>query len=373
MVGQNDNCCYNMNMEITILVLLILVIVLLLLNLLLTYALKMRQPDLEKTLSRQRRELTLTLESFGQGQERQLQHLTAMTEKRLESMRQTVDEKLQTSLERRLNDSFRQVSERLEMVYKGLGEMQTLAAGVGDLKKVLTNVKVRGTWGEVQLGNLLSQFLAQSDYTENVATVPGSSNRVEFAIKLPSKNNDQDNVLLPIDAKFPLEDFERLQLAQEQADKSLIDIESKALYTRLKKCAKDIHDKYLSPPKTTDFAIMYLPLEGLYAQVSQNVALCRQLQQDYRVTVMGPNTIAAFLNSLQLGFRTLTIEKRSAQVWQLLGEIQTEFAKFGVILQKTQKKLQEASNIISEAQSKSTTINRKLQSVENRDLLQEPV
>lgn len=359
---------YNENMEIAILILLVIAVLLLITNLLISVRQSARQPDLEKTLSRQRRELTLTLDSFGQMQQKQLTNLTNMTEKRLEAMRVTVDEKLQTSLERRLNDSFRQVSERLEMVYKGLGEMQTLAAGVGDLKKVLANVKVRGTWGEVQLGNLLSQFLAQTDYAENVATKKDSANRVEFAIKLPDKNDEKKAILLPIDAKFPLEDFSSLQTALEAADKSQIETARKQLYLRLKKCAKDIHDKYLDPPQTTNFAIMYLPLEGLYAEVSQNEVLCQQLQQEYRVTVMGPNTISAFLNSLQLGFRTLTIERRSAQVWQLLGEIQTEFATFGTILGKTQKKLQEASNIISQAQSKSTTITRKLAKVEQRQL-----
>ncbi len=355
-------------MEIAIFSLLIVVTLLMITNLVVTIVSRSRQPDLEKSLSLQRRELTLSLESFGQAQERQLNNLTAMTERRLEAMRATVDEKLQTSLERRLQESFSEVSKRLEMVYKGLGEMQTLAAGVGDLKKVLANVKVRGTWGEVQLGNLLSQFLARSDYEENVATVRGSSNRVEFVIKLPNKDDTSRFILLPIDAKFPLEGFNVLQNALETGDKLQIELARKQLYGRLKKCAKDISDKYLAPPETTNFAIMYLPLEGLYAEVSQNEALCQQLQQDFRVTVMGPNTIAAFLNSLQLGFRTLTIERRSAQVWQLLGEIQTEFATFGTILQKTQKKLQEASNIIATAQSKSTTINRKLAKVEQRQL-----
>ncbi len=355
-------------MEIAILILLVVVVVLLVIELVVNASARARQPDIDKTLSRQRQELTLTLESFGKAQERQLTNLTAMTEKRLEAMRETVDEKLQTSLERRLHESFKQVSERLEMVYKGLGEMQTLATGVGDLKKVLSNVKVRGPWGEVQLGNLLAQFLAASDFVENVVTKKTTRDRVEFAIKLPSKTDDERNLLLPIDAKFPLDDYERWQQASEAADKVASEAAYKALCTRLKKCAQDISVKYLDPPATTDFAIMYLPLEGLYALVSQDVELIAALQRDYRVTVMGPNTIAAFLSSLQLGFRTLTIEKRSAQVWQLLGEIQTEFATFGTILQKTQKKLQEASDTIAKAQSKSTTITRKLAKVEMRDL-----
>jgi len=349
-------------------ILLCVVAVLLVVNLVVTVSVRLRQPDLTESLSRQRQELTMSLDTFGQAQERQLQTLTTMTEKRLEDMRQTVDEKLQSTLERRLQESFRQVSERLEMVYKGLGEMQTLAAGVGDLKKVLTNVKVRGTWGEVQLGNLLSQFLSSREYEENIVTRKGSSCRVEFAIKLPGKNDDQTPVLLPIDAKFPWEDYERLQQAANAGDKMGVDTARAELTARLKKCAKDISEKYLDPPATTDFAIMYLPLEGLYAEVSQNETLCQQLQQDYRVTVMGPNTIAAFLNSLQLGFRTLTIERRSAEVWQLLGEVQTEFVKFAGILARTQKKLQEATNMVAQAQSKTTTINRKLAKVEERGL-----
>ena len=349
-------------------VLLAIILVLLLIVLWLLISLYHRQPDLEETLSRQRQELTLTLQSFGQNQETQLHRLTNMTERRLEAMRETVDEKLQASLEKRLQASFQQVSQQLEMVYKGLGEMRSLASGVGDLKKVLTNVKVRGTWGEVQLGNLLEQFLSQSDYLQNVATKQNSRDRVEFAIKLPQKNRDKQPLLLPIDAKFPLEDYQRLQEAQQAGNKTALEEARKALYLRLKKCAQDIENKYIDPPYTTDFGIMYLPLEGLYAEISQNNDLCLQLQQDYRVTIMGPNTITAFLSSLQLGFRTLTIEKRSAEVWQLLGEIQTEFTKFGTILQKTQKKLQEASNIIADAQAKSTTINRKLSKMESLQL-----
>ncbi len=352
-----------------------LIIALLIINLMISLSLlflyfnhRQKQPDIHQSLSQQRQELILSLKNFTESLENKLNRLTDMVADKLEIMRQTVDEKLQTSLERRLNESFKQVSERLAAVYQGLGEMKNLASGVGDLKKVLTNVKTRGTWGEVQLGNLLEQFLAQSDYVQNVSTKQNSKDRVEFAIKLPSKNDDHQSLLLPIDAKFPLEDYQRLQDAIEQNDLLGIEQAKKDLGLKIKKAAKDISGKYLDPPQTTDFAIMYLPLEGLYAQVTQNLSWCETLQKDYRVTVMGPNNIAAFLSSLQLGFRTLTIEKRSAEVWSLLGQIQTEFHKFGDILNKTQKKLQEASNIIGEAQSKSTTITRKLAKVEQTKL-----
>lgn len=352
--------------------LIILVIINLIINLFLLFAhfnsQSQKQPDLYQILSQQRQELILSLKNFTDNLENKLTKLTDMVGDKLEIMRQTVDEKLQTSLERRLNDSFKQVSERLAAVYQGLGEMKNLAHGVGDLKKVLTNVKTRGTWGEVQLDNLLAQFLAQSDYLKNVSTKQNSSDRVEFAVKLPSKNVDGESLLLPIDAKFPLEDYQRLQEAIEQNNLLGVEQAQQALGQKIKKAAKDISEKYLDPPQTTDFAIMYLPLEGLYAQVTQNLSWCETLQKDYRVTVMGPNTIAAFLSSLQLGFRTLTIEKRSAEVWTLLGQIQTEFHKFGDILTKTQKKLQEASNIIGDAQSKTTTITRKLAKVEEAKL-----
>lgn len=285
--------------------------------------------------------------------------------KKLDQMRETVDEKLHATLERRLGESFKIVSERLEQVHKGLGEMQTLAAGVGDLKRVLTNVKTRGTWGEMQLGNLLEQILTKDQYAQNVATKKGSNERVEFAIKLPGRNETNDHELwLPIDAKFPLSDYDRLVEAQEQANPVLAEEAAKQLEARIKTSAKDIKEKYLDPPNTTDFGIMFLPAEGLYAEVIRRPGLMDTLQRDYRITITGPSNLSAFLNSLQMGFRTLAIEKRSSEVWVLLGAVKTEFGKFGTILEKTHKKLQEASNTIEDAARKSRTIERKLKNVQ---------
>lgn len=283
----------------------------------------------------------------------------------LEKMRATVDEKLQTTLEKRLGESFKQVSTQLESVYKGLGEMQTLAVGVGDLKKVLSNIKVRGTWGEVQLQNLLDQFLIKDQYETNVAIKQGSSDRVEFAIKLPGKKEGQKPCLLPIDCKFPLEDYQNLIKAQESGDLAQIEIFSKALEVRLKGEAKYIFDKYLDPPNTTDFAILYLPIEGLYAEIAQKPGLSDSIQRQYRVTISGPTTITAILNSFQMGFRTLVVEKRSSEVWMVLNNIKKEFGVFGDLLTKTQKKLQEASNVIEDASSKSHTIVSKLNKVQS--------
>ncbi len=285
--------------------------------------------------------------------------------KKLDQMRETVDEKLHATLERRLGESFKIVSERLEQVHKGLGEMQTLAAGVGDLKRVLTNVKTRGTWGEIQLGNLLEQILTKDQYAQNVATKKGSNERVEFAIKLPGRDEINENVVwLPIDAKFPKEDYEKLIEAQEQGNPTLAGELIKQLETRIKASAKDIKNKYLDPPNTADFGIMFLPIEGLYAEVLRIPGLCDTLQREYRVNITGPTTLAALLNSLQMGFRTLAIEKRSSEVWVLLGAVKTEFGKFGAILEKTHKKLQEASNTIEDAARKSRTIERKLKKVQ---------
>lgn len=285
--------------------------------------------------------------------------------KKLEQMRMTVDEKLHATLEQRLGESFKLVSERLEMVHKGLGEMQSLASGVGDLKKVLSNVKTRGTWGEIQLGNILEQVLTPDQYEKNVAVKKGSSERVEFAIKLPGRNEgDEDYIWLPIDAKFPQEDYQRLLEALEQANPQAADEAAKALEVRIKACAKDIRDKYIDPPNSTDFGIMFLPIEGLYAEVLRRPGLVEHLQLEYRVVVSGPSTLTALLNSLQMGFRTLAIEKRSSEVWALLGAVKTEFSKFADILEKTQKKLQEASNTIENAARKSRTIQRKLKNVQ---------
>jgi DNA recombination protein RmuC len=294
-----------------------------------------------------------------------LSQIQADNAAKLEEMRRTVDEKLQGTLERRLGESFKLVSDRLEQVHKGLGEMQTLANGVGDLKKVLSNVKVRGTWGEMQLGNLLEQILAPSQYETNVATRPGSAERVEFAIKLPGRD-DQDGavVWLPIDAKFPKEDYERLVDASERADAAAVDAAAAQLEVRIRAEAKNIRDKYLEPPSTTDFGILYLPTEGLYAEVLRRPGLLEALQREFRVNVAGPTTLAALLNSLQMGFRTLAIQKRSSEVWTLLGAVKTEFGKFGDVIEKVQKKIEEAGKAIEGAQVRSRAIERKLRKVE---------
>lgn len=283
---------------------------------------------------------------------------------KLDQMRATVDEKLSATLEQRLGESFKLVSERLEAVHKGLGEMQTLASGVGDLKKVLTNVKTRGIMGEIQLGNLLEQVLTPEQYDTNVITKAESNDRVEYAIKLPARDGQDSILWLPIDAKFPLEDYERLMEAQEQANFPRIEELGKSLETRIKLEGKSIHDKYIDPPNTTDFGILFLPVEGLFAEVLRRPGLCELLQRDYKVIITGPTTLAALLNSLQMGFRTLAIEKRSSEVWNLLGAVKNEFGKFVDILEKTQKKLQEASNTIDTATRKSRTIARKLKDVQ---------
>lgn len=282
---------------------------------------------------------------------------------KLEQMRVTVDEKLQGTLEKRLGESFRLVGIQLEQVQKGLGEMQTLASGVGDLKKVLTNVKTRGMWGEIQLGNLLEQILTPDQYLTNAVTKKGSNERVEFAVILPGK--DRERVLMPIDAKFPKEDYERLVEAQEQANSELIRQASRSLEENVKQQARFISEKYINSPHTTDFGIMFLPTEGLYAEVLRIPGLFELLQSKYRVIVAGPTTIAAILNSLQMGFRTLAIEKRTSEVWKMLAGVKTEFAKFGEILDRTKKKIEEAGNIIDEASSKSRNIERKLNKVQD--------
>jgi len=321
------------------------------------------------SFSRQLAELTKRneerLEALRNTVEAQLRGLQEDNGRRLEQMRATVDEKLQSTLERRLGESFRQVSERLEAVYKGLGEMRNLAVGVGDLKKVLTNVKTRGTWGEIQLGAILEQILTPEQYAANVQTKPDSGARVEFAIRLPGQDPYTDRVVwLPIDAKFPQEDYQRLIEAQEAADKDLAERSIKNLEARIRAEAKFIKDTYLDPPNTTDFGIMFLPIEGLYAEVLRRPGLCELLQRDYRIVVTGPTTLAALLNSLQMGFRTLAIEKRSSEVWELLGLVKTEFGKFGDVLAKTKKKLQEASNTIDQAEVRTRAIERRLRQVQ---------
>ena len=292
-----------------------------------------------------------------------MEKLQASNEKKLEEMRLTVDEKLQSTLEKRINTSFTQVSERLEQVYKGLGEMKTLAGDVGDLKKVLSNVKTRGTWGEVQLGNLLEQMLSQEQFKAQVMLDKNSTERVDFVVVMPGK--DDKEVLLPIDAKYPIESYQRLVENSENNNVSGIETNEKELERTIKAYAKDISSKYIKVPTTTDFAIMYLPIEGLYAEVIKNTNLVQTLQRDYRIMVCGPTTLAALLNSLQMGFRTLAIEKRSSEVWSLLSLFKTEFIKFYDLLLKTQKKLTEASNTIDDATRKTRTIERKLRSVDS--------
>ena len=309
------------------------------------------------------------LETMRKTLETQLRSLQEDNTRKLEQMRATVDEKLQSTLDQRLGESFKQVSERLEQVYKGLGEMRTLASGVGDLKKVLTNVKTRGTWGEIRLSHILEQILTPEQYDVNVATRKNSSERVEFAIKLPGPDVDKEKaVWLPIDSKFPQEDYQRLMDARDAADKELAEKHIKNLEIRIKAEAKLIKEKYLEPPDTTDFGIMFLPVEGLYAEVLRRPGLCDTLQREHRIVVTGPTTLAALLNSLQMGFRTLAIEKRSSEVWQLLGAVKTEFGKFGQVLAKTKKKLQEAGHTIDQAEIRSRAIVRKLKNVQEVSL-----
>jgi DNA recombination protein RmuC len=322
------------------------------------------------SFSRQMQSLTesneLKFERLREAVELRLKSLQDENSRKLEEVRATVDEKLHATLEQRLGQSFRQVSEQLEQVHRGLGEMQNLATGVGDLKRVLTNVKTRGTWGEIQLGAILEQILTPDQYARNVATRSGSADRVEYAVRLPGRESgDAGVVWLPIDAKFPQEDYQRLLDAQEQANPVLADEAGRQLELRIKAEAKSIREKYLDPPHTTDFAILFLPIEGLYAEVLRRPGLADGLQREARVTIAGPTTLAAILNSLQMGFRTLAIEKRSSEVWALLGGVKTEFSRFGEVLEKTQKKLQEASNTIEAATVRSRTIERKLRTVQD--------
>lgn len=296
--------------------------------------------------------------------EQRLLAIQADNARQLDQMRATVDEKLQGTLEKRLGESFKQVSERLEQVARGLGEMQSLAAGVGDLKKVLTNVKTRGTWGEVQLGAMLEQALTPDQYAANVAVKEGGE-RVEFAIKLPGRGEDGETMVwLPVDAKFPVEDYQRLLDAQEKADADSAEGAAKQLEARIRQCAGDICSKYLSPPKTTDFGILFLPTEGLFAEVIHRTGLVEFVQRECRVVIAGPTTLWALLNSLQMGFRTLVIQKRSSEVWNLLSAVKTEWTKYGDVLTKVQKKIHEASDTIEQAQTRTRAIGRKLKDVQ---------
>ena len=311
---------------------------------------------LTETNEQRLREVRNTLES-------KLKDLQTENASKLDEMRKTVDEKLHVTLEKRLGESFKQVSDRLEQVHKGLGEMQTLAAGVGDLKRVLTNVKTRGTWGEVQLAALLEQTLTAEQYGVNVVTLPGSSDRVEFAIRLPGRSENKP-IWLPIDSKFPIEDYERLLGAQERADPAGVEEAGKALESRLKLEARTIHEKYVGPPHTTDFALLFLPTEGLYAEALRRPGLADFLQREYRVTITGPNNLSALLNALQMGFRTLAIEKRSSEVWELLSAVKTEFGKFGDVLAKTRDQLETVTMSIGQAEVRTRQMAKKLKDVE---------
>lgn len=304
------------------------------------------------------------LSEMRQSVDKKLKELQEGNAIKLEEMRRTVDEKLHATLEQRLGESFKQVSDRLEQVYKGLGEMQSLAAGVGDLKRVLTNVKTRGTWGEIQLQALLEQILIPGQYEKNVKTVPGSDKLVEFAIKLPGKGDDDAPCWLPIDSKFPKEQYERLLDAFDRADAEAVAIEGKALETAVRAEAKNIAERYLAPPHTTDFGILFLPTEGLYAEIVKRPGLVDDLQRLHRVTVAGPVTLATLLNALQLGFKTLALEKRSSEVWQVLSAVKTEFGKFGEVLAKTKKNLEMAARSIESAETRTRQMQRKLKSVD---------
>ena len=311
----------------------------------------------------QREELSKSLEGVRGIVDLRLKEIQQDNAKQIDKMRATVDEKLQGTLEKRLGESFKLVSERLEQVHKGLGAMQQLASDVGGLQKVLSNVKMRGGWGEVQLGSLLEQVLTPEQFSRNVKTREDSADRVEFAIKLPGDENGAP-VWLPIDAKFPTEDYQRLLAAQDKGDSSAVDDAMKSLEVQLKKSAKDICAKYINPPRTTDFALMFLPTEGLYAEAIRRVGLVEQVQRDCRVIFAGPTTLAALLNSLQMGFRTLAIQKRSSEVWNLLAGVKSEFAKFGDSLTKVKEKLDQASSDMDKVAVRSRAITKKLRDVE---------
>ncbi len=316
-----------------------------------------RLAEVRETLDAQ---LTRVREALNQ----QLEQLSQKNEAKLDEMRRTVDEKLQTTLEARLGESFKQVADRLEQVHKGLGEMQTLAQGVGDLKHLLSNVKQRGNFGEAQLGALLEQVFVAEQYAAQIATVPGSKNVVDYAIRLPGRSDDGTPVWLPIDSKFPTEDYERLLDAQERADPLAVEIAAKGLEVQIRKEAKSIAEKYVSPPHTTDFAILFLPSEGLYAEVLRRPGLMDTLQRDHRVTLTGPTTLLAMLNALQMGFRTLALEKRSSEVWQVLGAVKTEFGKFGEFVAKVKSQAETVVNTLNQAQTRTNTVNRALKKVE---------
>ena len=320
---------------------------------------------MERTLDAFNYNLRSSIDDLTKLQNEKFVELTKSTEENLEKMRVTVDEKLQSTLERRLSESFKVVSERLEQVHKGLGEMQSLAAGVGDLKKVLSNTKTRGVLGEVQLERILEQFLSPEQYEKNVITKKGSRETVEFAIKLPGKDYDNKTVYLPLDAKFPLEVYNKLLDAYDLQNQAQIDVASKNLERFIKKSAKDIRDQYIDPPNTTDFGLMFLPTEGIYAEVLKNQSLVEFVQREYNINITGPTTLVALLNSLQMGFRSLAIEKHSSEVWKILGAVKTEFSKFETVLNSAQNKLNQASSEIDKlVGTRTRQINRKLKNVD---------
>lgn len=331
------------------------------LNQTLNYSIRNMQDTLHRNLLTGNEMQREKFEMMGKQQEA----LVKSTEKRLDDMRQMVEEKLQKTLNERIGQSFEIVRSQLENVQKGLGEMKSLAQDVGGLKKVLSNVKTRGTFGEVQLGALLDQMLSPEQYEANVKTKKNATEFVEFAIKLPGKEGDNGTVYLPVDAKFPKDVYEQYQDAYEAGEPALIETSSRQLETTIKKMAKDIHDKYVDPPFTTDFAILFLPFENIYAEVIRRTALVETLQKDFKVVVTGPTTLGAILNSLQMGFRTLAIQKRTGEVWNVLGAVKTEFGKFGGLLEKVQKNLQNAGDQLEEVMGKRTrAIERKLRQVE---------
>lgn len=323
--------------------------------------------ELSQSLDNFEQKLNLNFKEIRGVVENKLQDIQEDNNKKLEEMRKTVDEKLQETVEKRFDNSFKIISERLEQVHKGLGEMQTLASGVGDLKKVLTNVKTRGNLGEIQLANILEEILSPQQFIQNAQVKKNSQQRVEFAIKLPNRNSVNQDLLLPIDSKFPIEDYLRFIEAinnLESTSKKEIENLSKQFESSVKRNAKEIRDKYINPPITTDFAIMFVPTESLYAEILRRPGLFEFLQREYKITVVGPTNLVAFLSSLQMGFKTLAIEKRSSEVWEILGAVKTEFGRFGKILDKTKKKLQEASNVIDSASVRSRVIERKLKTVQ---------
>jgi DNA recombination protein RmuC len=324
--------------------------------------------DLSENFSRRMTDLINTqqqeAETSRKNLETKMEQIRQNNETKLEQMRQTVDEKLHETLEKRLGESFKQVSERLELVHKSMGEMQNLANGVGDLKKVLSSVKPRGVLGEIQLANLLEDILTPEQYERNFRPNKNRDEKVEFAIRLPGSSEKQSYVYLPIDSKFPIEDYHRIINAYEEGNLTEVENSRKSMIQRIKSCAKDIRDKYINPPVTTDFAMLFLPFEGLYAEVLRNVGLFESIMRDYHIIICGPTTTAAVINSLQVGFRTLAIQKKTSEVWKILASIKNEFGKFGIILDQTQKKLQEASNNIEKASFRSRQIEKRLDKVQ---------